>query len=84
MLEGSVFATAVIEFAIAKSGWQGTTAELKSVLETETETGKANADKKAVWPQTVQKVVAVLAREAPILRRQGVEWTDTARRGGVG
>ena len=25
----------------------------------------------------------MLAREAPILRRQGVEWTDTSRRGGI-
>jgi hypothetical protein len=83
VLEGSVFASAVIEFAVERGSWEGTTAELKGVLETETETGKANADKKAVWPQTVQKVVAGRAREMPILRRQGVDWQETATRRGV-
>lgn len=83
VLEGSVFSIAVIEYAIANGQWQGTTAELKAALETDTPTGRANADKKETWPQTIQKVVALLAREAPVLRRQGVEWTDTARRGGA-
>jgi hypothetical protein len=83
VLESSVFSIAVIEYAIAKVAWEGTTAELKAVLEAETKTGQANATKKEIWPQTVQKVAAVLAREAPILRRQGIEWKHTATRGGV-
>lgn len=83
VLEGSVFAAAVIEFITTRGEWEGTTTELKAVLEVDTEIGKANAPNRKVWPQTVQAVVAVLAREAPILRRQGVEWTDTARRRGA-
>jgi hypothetical protein len=83
VLEASVFATAMLEFAIAKVEWEGTTAELKAALEAETEIGKANASHRAVWPQSIQKVVAVLAREAPILRRQGVEWRDAGRRSGI-
>lgn len=83
VLEGSVFAAAVLEFAIAKKHWEGATLELKHALETETETGQANATKKEIWPQTVQKAAAVLAREAPILRRQGVEWKPAGRRGGI-
>jgi hypothetical protein len=82
-LEGSLFAMALIEFAIERQVWEGTTAALKAALEAETELGKANVGKKDVWPQTVQKVTAVLAREMPILRRQGIEWRDTSRRGGV-
>lgn len=82
VLEGSVFAIAVIEFATEKEQWTGTTAQLLTALTTETETGRANADKKD-WPQSVQKVTALFDREAPILRRQGIEWTDVSRRGGV-
>lgn len=83
VLEGSVFAAAILEYATGHPGWEGTIAELKAVLETGTETGQANATKKEIWPQTVQKVVADLARLMPILRRQGVELTDTAKRRGV-
>jgi hypothetical protein len=83
VLEGSVFAVAVIEFIVQTEVWEGTTSELKAVLEAETEIGRTNAHNRKVWPQTVQAVVAVLEREAPILRRQGIEWADTARRRGA-
>ena len=85
VLDASLFAAAVIELAVARRRWQGTTAELKVTLEAETETGKANAGNKdkETWPQTVQGVTAALARLAPVLRRQGVEWRDVGRRRGV-
>jgi hypothetical protein len=83
VLESSVFAAAMIEFATERGEWEGTTANLKTALELLTETGKAHCQNKAVWPQTVQKVAAILAREGPILRRQGIEWTDAGRRKGV-
>lgn len=83
VLDASVFASAVIELAIARTRWEGTTAELKVALEDETDTGKVNAGNKQTWPQTVQAVVAMLSRLAPVLRRQGVEWTDLGRRRGA-
>jgi hypothetical protein len=83
VLDASVFASAAIELAIARTHWEGTTAELKIALETETEAGKANASNKQTWPQTVQAVVALFSRLAPILRRQGVDWKDVGRRRGV-
>ena len=82
VLEGSVFAMAILEFAIATRDWEGTTAQFKKALDTETEAGRAHADNRTVWPQSIQKVVAELSRTAPILRRQGVEWKDAGRRGG--
>jgi hypothetical protein len=83
VLEGSVFAAAVIEFITERGEWEGTTTQLKVILETETTTGEANATNKNVWPQTVQGVAAVFDREAPILRRQGIEWTDVGRCNGM-
>jgi hypothetical protein len=83
VLEASVFALAVFEFARAKRVWHGTPVELWRAVEIDTEVGKANSRKKEVWPQTIQMATAILAREAPILRRRGVEWKDGGRRGGI-